>query len=181
MMLKVFPTLAMASVLTLAPVLLSAQVTPPRGGQRQRLELERRLQQGFQRSIQTQLGWDQAQMEGLRGIMRSFQQERMVLNRAQASLRHRLRDPALQDLGEEDATALLQEMLEIQQRELDLYKREQEEFLRVMNPVELVRFYRLRENLGQRIQQMRQGGGRGGGIGAGIPLEGGGPGGRIFR
>ncbi len=185
---KVIPTLAVAGLLSFMPALASAQVTPLPGGQRQRLELERRLQQGFNRSVQTQLGWDQARMQSLQGILRSFQEDRQTLNRAQASLRYRLRDPALQDWSESDAQALLQEMVDLQEQELDLYKREQAELLKVMTSVELVRFYRLRDNLGQRLQQLRQGGGRGGGPpgggppgGVGRPASGGGPGGRLFR
>jgi hypothetical protein len=149
------------------------------------LELERRLQQGFNRSIQAQLGWDQAKMQRFQEVMRAFQQNRSELSRAQASLRHRLRDPALVDLGEEDARALLQEMVDLQQQELDLYKREQAELLNHMTPVELVRFYRLRDSLGQRVQQLRQGRGQGGGMGGigGVgPAPGGrGTGGRLFR
>ncbi len=182
---KTLSTLALAGALTVLPTLVSAQVNPPVGGQRQRLELERRFQQGFHRNIQNQLGWDQTKMQALQDIMRSFQEDRMGLNRAQASLRHKLRDPALQDIDEAEARALLQEMVSLQQQELDLYRREQEELLKVMTPVELVRFYRLRDSLGQRLQQLRQGRGRAGGppgVGApGVPGTGGGPGGGVFR
>ncbi|NNM07018.1 MAG: hypothetical protein HKO65_18130 [Gemmatimonadetes bacterium] len=170
MMLRVISALGLASVMTLAPLLASAQVNPPPGGQRQRMQMEQRLQQGFQRSIQNQLGWDQARMEGLRGIMRSFQEERSALNRAQASVRYRLRDPALQDLTDQEAAEILQEMLEVQQQELELYRREQQELLTIMSAPELVRFYRLRDNLGQRLQQLRQGRGTGGGRGGGVGL-----------
>jgi hypothetical protein len=180
-----FSTLALASVLTMMPVLAAAQVNPPPGAQRQRLELERRVQQGFHRSIQNQLGWDQAKMQGLQEIMRSFQQDRMALNRAQASLRYRLRDPALPDMTEGEASALLEEMVSLQEQELDLYKMEQEKLLEVMTPLELVRFYRARDNLGQRLQELRQGrgrpGGQAGGVGGGIPGTGTGQGGRVFR
>ena len=106
------------------PLLASSQVNPQRGGQRQRLELERRLQQGFERSIQTQLGLDGATSEAVRSTIQSFREERSDLNRAQASLRHRLRDPALTDLGDDEADALLQEMVDLQERELALYRRE---------------------------------------------------------
>jgi hypothetical protein len=54
-----------------------------------------------------------------------------------------------------------------------------------MTPVELVRFYRLRDHLGQRLQQLRQGRGQGGGRGVagglGPPPVGLGTGGRLFR
>lgn len=157
----------------------SSQVNPQRGGQRQRLELERRLQQGFERSVQTQLGLDAETTEAVRRTMQSFQGERSELNRAQASLRHRLRDPALPDIGSEEAQALLQEMVDLQERELALYRREQAELLEIMTPIQVLRFYRLRENFGQRLNQLRQrrgqGGGLGGGVGAGLPPDGGFP------
>jgi hypothetical protein len=182
---KTLSAVALAGAMTVLPALASAQVNPPVGGQRQRLELERRLQQGFHRNIQNQLGWDQTKMQGLQEIMRSFQEDRTILSRAQASLRHKLRDPALPDIGDAEALALLQEMVSLQQQELDLYRREQEELLTVMTPVELVRFYRLRDSLGQRLQQLRQGRGRGGGqfegVGPGVRGTGGRPGGGFFR
>jgi Spy/CpxP family protein refolding chaperone len=182
---KVFSSLALAGALTLAPLFASAQVTPPPGGQRQRLELERRLQLGFQRSIQNQLQLDQGVLQSLQGITQSFQEQRSTLARAQASLRYRLRDPALRDMGEAEARALLQEMVDLQQQEVDLYKREQVELLNVLTPAQLVRFYRLRDNMGQQVQQLRQGRGQGGGVGGGVGLApnpgGRGGGGSVFR
>ena len=183
---KVLSTLALAGALTMAPMFASAQVTPPTGGQGQRLELERRLQLGFGRSIQNQLRLDSEQAQRVQGIMQSFQGERQALNRAQASLRYRLRDPALPDMGEDEAMALINEMVDLQQRELDLYKSEQAELLKVLSPIQVLRFYRLRDDLGQRVQQVRQGRGQGGGpggVGGGPigPLGGRGPGGRSFR
>ena len=165
MIAKELSVVALALLLTLAPAVAAAQVTPPPGGQRQRMELERRLHQGFQRSIQNQLGLDQAKMQGLQGVMQSFQEERQTLNRAQASLRYRLRDPAFQDLSEDEAAAFLQEMLDLQKKELDLYQKEQEELLKLMTPMEVLSFYRIRESLGQRVQQLRQGRGQGGNVG----------------
>jgi Spy/CpxP family protein refolding chaperone len=166
MKLRAIKVLALMGVLTLGPLAASApaacQVPPPAGAQRQRVELERRLRLGFQRSIQNQLQLDQGKVQSIQGINQSFQTERSALSRAQASLRHRLRDPALQDLDEADATGLLEEMVGLQQQELDLYKREQAELLKVLTPVELVRFYRLRDDLGQRVLEARQGRGQGG-------------------
>ena len=56
------------------PLAASAQVTPPAGGQRQRLELEQTASQGFQRSIQNQLRLDAGEgPEASRESCRSFQ------------------------------------------------------------------------------------------------------------
>jgi len=173
--------LAFLGLLTLAPLAGSAQVTPPPGGQRQRMELERRLRLGFQRTVQNQLNLGEDQLSRLQEIMQSFQGERSELNRAQASLRYRLRDPALPDMSDDDARAILQEMIDVQARELDLYRREQEALLSLLTPVQLVRFYRLRDDLGQRVEELRRGrgmgpgggGGNGGIRGPGLPGPGG--------
>jgi Spy/CpxP family protein refolding chaperone len=84
-------------------------------------------------------------------------------------------------MDETAARALLTEMVALQQQELDLYQREQEELLNFLTPVQVVRYYRLRDDLGQRVQQLRLRRG-GGGIGPG-PRGGGGNGngGRVFR
>jgi hypothetical protein len=185
MMLKTISVWTLMGLLTLGPVALGAQVTPPPGGQRQRLELERRLQLGFQRQIQSQLGLDESSMTRVRAVMQSFQQDRRALNQDQAALRYKLRNPALAELEEGEARAILQEMVDLQQRELDLYKQEQAELLEVLSPVAVLRFYKAREDLGLRVQQLRQGRGQGGGRGAigggDSPPAGRGGGGRIFR
>jgi hypothetical protein len=147
--------------------------------------MERNLQLRFQQSIRNQLQLDQAQTQNLQRITQSFQTERSSLARAQASLRHRLRDPGLRNIDDAGANALLKEMVDLQQQELDLYKREQGELLKFMSPSQLVRFYRLRDDLGQRVQQLRlrrgQGGGAGGGGGPGPGGIGRGNGGGVFR
>jgi hypothetical protein len=146
--------------------------------------LEQRLHQGFQQSVQRQLGLEPEQMQGVREVLETFQADRRELARAQASLRLRLRDSTIREIGEEEARGLLDEMVQLQQRELDLYKNEQARLLDIMAPLQLVRFYQLREELGQRLQQMRQGQGRGLGGGAGGARVPGGtmiPGGEIFR
>lgn len=158
----------------LAPSLVAAQGgPPPQAGQRQRMELERRLEARFGQTVREQLGLTQEQLQAVQGVMQSFQQERQTLNRAQASLRYRLRDPGLADIGDEAARELLKEMISLQEQELSLYRKEQEQLLGVLTPSQVVRFYRLREDLGRRVQELRMQRG-GGGVGGG---PGGGPGG----
>jgi hypothetical protein len=161
--------LALAGSLILVPALTAAQVTPPPGGQRHRMELERRLHAGFGRVVQNRLGLGQDQLVALQGVMMSFQEDRMALNQAKAVLRFRLREPALQGMQEPDARTLLQEMIRLQEQELELYRREQDQLLQVLTPIQLVRFYSLRENLGQQVLELRQGRGLGRGPGGGGP------------
>jgi len=114
---------------------------------------------GFARIVQSRLGLTPEKMTQLQAVMQSFRQDRQEINRAQASLRYRLRDPSLDGISDEAAGDLLAEMIRAQEAELDLYRREQQELLTVLSPNEVVRFYRLREEWGQRIQELRQPGG----------------------
>ena len=58
-------------------------------------------------------------------------------------------------------------MIRVQEAEFDLYRREQAELLTVLTPNQLVRFYKIRDDWGQRIQDLRR------------PRGPGGPGGRV--
>ncbi len=157
----------LAVLLFLAPVPGIAQVRPggPPGQRGNRMEMERRLQQGFAQVIQQRLGLSDEELDAVQAVMNTFRDERRDLMRSQASLRHRLRDPALQDLNRTEAEELLDEMIRIQEAELDLYRRELEEMRGVLDAGEVILLIGLREEFGRRIQQLRQGrgAGRGGG------------------
>lgn len=175
-MTRALAVLVLAGSFSLMPVLVVAQVTPPPGGQRQRMELEQRLHAGFGRAVQARLGLAPEKLAALQEVMMSFQEDRMELNRARAVVRFRLREQALQDMPEAEARSLLQEMIRLQEEEVDLYRREQEQLLQVLTPLQLVRFYNLRESLGQQVQELRRGRGPGRGPGGGPGGMGGGSG-----
>jgi hypothetical protein len=175
--------LALAGALGAGEAPAWAQVVPPpgaglrRGQQQQQMErmqeLEARLWVRFGETVRTRLGMDAERFRALQGTFQAFQTERQALNRAQASLRYRLRDPALPDLPDAEARRFLQEMLSLQEQELELYRREQQKLLEVLSPAQVVLFYRLREDIGQRILELRQGRGMGPGGGVGLgPGEG---------
>jgi hypothetical protein len=163
--------LVLALATTLGPLGLEGQVRPP-GGMRQRQQLERRVEQGFARLVQAQLDLPPEQLSSLQEVMQSFREDRQTVNQAQAALRYRLDDPGLPDLTDDAAKELLAEMIRVQEAEVDLYRREQAQLLTVLSPNQLVRFYRLREEWGRRIQEMRQPGGPRGPGGGGGPSVG---------
>ena len=168
---RVRVVLFLTALMVLDPIGLVAQVRP-RGQPRQRQELMSRVQQGFGRMVQSQMGLTQDELMNLQEVMQSFREDRQALNQDQASLRYGLRDPALPEMAHEDAMAILDEMVRLQEVELELYRREMVELLKVLSPVQVVQFYRIRDEWGQRIQRLRQGGRPGG------P---GGPGGTVGR
>jgi hypothetical protein len=166
-MIRKVAVLILALGTVLVPGGSEAQVGPPGGG-RQRQQLERRLEMGFARIVQNRLGLTPEKLGEVQSVMQSFRADRQEINQAQASLRYRLRDPGLEQISDEDARDLLAEMIRVQEAELDLYRREQQELLTVLTPNQVLRFYGLREEWGRRIQELRQPGGpRGPGGGAG--------------
>lgn len=168
-MTRALAVLVLAGSFTLIPALAPAQATPPPGGQRHRMDLEQRLHAGFGQMVRTRLELGPEESAALQRVMMSFQEDRMKLNRARAVLRFQLREPALQSMPEAEARTLLQEMIRLQEEEVGLYRREQQQLLQVLTPVQLIRFYGLRENLGQQVQELRQGRGPGRGPGGGGP------------
>jgi regulator of replication initiation timing len=118
--------------------------------------------QGLARIIQEQLALSPEEMGALQETMQSFREDRQTLAMEQASLRHRLRDPALGQITDDEAREILSGLVKAQEEELALYKKEQEALLKVLSPGQLVQFYRIRDEWGQRIQQMRQRRGPGG-------------------
>ena len=173
--------LAMA-LLGMPPSSVGAQRLPMRGGppgQQSRQELEERVRARFGQMIQQRLGLDQEAAQSLNATVQSFQEERGRLAREQEALRKRVEAFALEGGGSNsDAQQLLDRMNELRGRENQLYMTEQDSLAKVLTPSQLLRFNVMREQMAQRIQQLRMGGmmGRGRGPGGGGP-GGGGPGG----
>jgi len=169
-----------AGLLLFSPMAGQAQVRPgrPGGPPPGRQELEHRVMEGLSRIVKQRLGLSDGELAALQETMQSFREDRRALAMDQGSLRHQLRNSVMDGMSEEEARDILKEMVRLQEAELDLYRREQEELLKVLSPVQLVQFYRIRDEWGQRIQQMRQGrgpGGRGGAPGGVDPGAAGSP------
>lgn len=170
---------ALVLALALAGVVpLEAQRMPPAGNPN-RTELERRVQARFGEMIKQRLGLSDADAARLSQTMESFADQRRQLHMEEQAVRSRLeallQEPAATD---QEALVLLQSMEEMRERETRLLRTEQEALLRVLTPLQLVRFHGMRTQLGERIQQLRGGQGPMGGGQAGPPWRrppGGGP------
>jgi len=159
--------LVVALVLMIGPEVAQAQrqQPPPRA------ELERRLRARFQTLVREQLGMDAEQQRLFNATLRVYQARREQLLLRESQLRRRLRaqgplnptDPPPLP-SDEEATELLEEMAAIQQDEVLLFEEEKEALLEFLTPGQLVRFYGMREELGQRIRNLA-GPGRGGRVG----------------
>jgi hypothetical protein len=173
------PAALLTTILLGLPISLLAQRVPMRGGppgQQSRQELEERVRARFGQMIQQRLGLDQATAQELNATVQSFQEERGQLAREQEALRKRVEAFALEGGGSNtDAQQLLDRMNDLRSRENQLYLSEQDSLAKVLTPSQLLRFNLMREQMAQRIQQLRMGGmmgrgrGPGGGPGGGIP------------
>lgn len=151
---------------------LAGQRMPPmRGGppgQQNRQELEQRVRARFGQMIQQRLGLDDDGARTLNETVQAFQESRGRLARDQEALRKRVEAFALEGGGSNtEARQLLDRMNELRAQEDDLYRSEQDSLSKVLTPSQLLRFNVMREQMAQRIQQLRTGGtmgrGRGGG------------------
>lgn len=170
-----------ALVLTLAGADLDAQQRRgpgPRGQGQDRAQLEQRVRARFALMIRQRLSLTEEQAERLDSAMESFTDRRQRLFQEEQSLRSR-RDAILLDPepSREEAGELLRRMGELRSEEARLFQEEQEALLEILDPVQLVRLHAMREQLGQRVQQLRRGGGPPGPPGGGGrgPFEGGPP------
>ncbi|MCG6958185.1 MAG: hypothetical protein LJF04_19520 [Gemmatimonadetes bacterium] len=170
------PAALLATILLGSPLSLGAQRMPMRGGgppgQQSRQQLEERVRARFGQMIEQRLGLDQETAQALNATVQSFQEERGRLTREQQALRKRVEAFTLEGGGSNaDAQQLLDRMNELRSQENQLYRSEQDSLANVLTPSQLLRFNVLREQMAQRIQQLRMGGmmGRGRGPGGGSP------------
>lgn len=175
----------------LVAALVMVPATPAHGqqrgqGRRQgRAELEGRVRARFGQMVQERLGLDEEQSQRLGQIVAGFQEERMRLAGEDQALRARMQAILLEETEtEEEALELLARVQTLRLQEATLLQSEQEALLEVLAPSQVLRFHALRDQMGQRIRQLRGGGpgppGRrrpGGGSGDGLlPSPGSGPG-----
>ena len=123
---------------------------------RQRLEAE--LRRGFARAVRVRVGLTEDQMTRLRPIAQRYEQQRRQLQvqerDTRQALRAALRNEQTADQSQVDQ--LLQTMVEIQKRRLQLVEAEQRDLATVMTPVQRAKYLALQEQIRRRLEQMRQ-------------------------
>jgi hypothetical protein len=146
---------------------LSAQrgAGPEQGGQRgdRRAQMEERIQARFDAMVREQLGLTDEESQRLQEVLAGFREQRREFMQDERSTRRQLMNLGSGDeLTEEQAVDALQSMLRMREEEVRLFREEQEALVGVISARQLVQFVVMREQLNQRIQNIR-GGGRGGG------------------
>ncbi len=180
------PTFARASGVALLALLtlgggLAAQRVPPGGARNPaRMELERRVRERYADMVKERLGLSEEESRRLEQAVEAFREPRQRLMTDEQALRRRI-DAILieQDPADAEARSLLTRMRELRVEEMRVFDAEQEALLEILTPVQVLRFHAVRQQLGQRIQQLRGGPGMGPGRppggGAGMGTLGGEP------
>ncbi len=136
------------------------------GGAGQRAQMERRLQARFDDMVREELELSGDQVQGLQDVVDAFRIRRLEFSQDERNSRLRVgrlgRGGGAGDLTEQEATEILAEMLELSDGEATLFREEQEAFLQILSPLQVVRFIVMRQSLGDRILGLRGGAGRGG-------------------
>lgn len=174
-----------ALALVAVPLIVEAQVRNPggRGGRRGamagqpddsagrgRAVLEGEIRQRLARQMQVRLGLTEAQMTKVREINLRYAERRQTLMQQERDVRMSLRDEMITaDSSRQEAVAdLLDRMLRVQRQRLDIQEQEQRDLATVLTPFQRATYIGFEEQVRQRMDQMRQQGGR-----MGPPPEGG--------
>jgi len=137
--------------------------------------LERQFRERFAEVVKRRLNLDDTQMQQLGRVNDRFERDRMMLLRNERRTRQALRAEVLagDSADQKKVAGLLDELLTIQRRRLDLTESEQRELSAFMTPTQRAKYFGIQDELRQRlenIRRQRQERRAGGGMGAQRPL-----------
>jgi hypothetical protein len=137
--------------------------------------LERQFRERFAEVVKRRLNLDDTQMQQLGRVNDRFEGERMMLLRNERRTRQALRAEVLagDSADQKKVAGLLDELLTIQRRRLDLTESEQRELSAFMTPTQRAKYFGIQDELRQRLENLRrqrQERRAGGGLGAQRPL-----------
>jgi len=137
----------------------------PQAGGGQRAEMELRVQARFDNLVREELGLGEDQWRQLQEAVADFSSRRVDFSQRELGTRARvgrLGGPAGgRELTVQEASDILAEMLELSDAEATLFREEQEALLRILSAPQVVRYIVMRQQLGDRIRDLRGGGGPG--------------------
>ena len=150
--------------------------TAPGAGVEPRTRLEQRVLGRFDALVQQRLGLTDEQSLRLREVLAGFhERRRQFVGDRQRARQELLRLGDMGDLTEDRAIRALEEMIRLGEEEMRLFRAEQEALVEVLTARQILQFVVMREQLHERIQNIRRsrsprrsppgGGGPGGGFG----------------
>ena len=145
-------TVAVAAALCVLAATASAQGAGNRG------RLEQQVRERIGRVVQEQLGLSDAETERLQQVNQRYEAQRRELVRQERDARVGLRRELQRGDSAHQARTdtLLNALLEVQGRRLDLVRAEQRELAGFLTPVQRARYLALQDQMRRRVEEMRQ-------------------------
>lgn len=142
------------------PAQARGQAAFPQGAFRDSLEQRVRVRMG--QMMRMQLGLNDAQMGQLMATNRRFEMQKRELVQQERDVRNGLRDELASDDSTRDpqVAALLDRMVAVQRRRIDLMEAEQKELATFLSPTQRARFFGMEEQVRRRLEEMRNEGAR---------------------
>ena len=155
------PRLVALLIVVAAPGMLGAQ--RPTKAPPQREQLEAQVRREYTRVVQQRVGLSDDQMTRLGPINRRFSEDRRALQLQERDTRIAIQRGIRDTAARGDSarmSGLLQQLVEIQKRRVQLVEDEQRALAAIMTPLQRARYMALQEQTRRQVDQRR---GRGGG------------------
>ena len=133
---------------------VEAQTSAPAQGR----ALERQFRERFAEVVKRRLNLDDTQMQQLGRVNDRFERDRMQMLRDERRARQALRAEVLagDSADQKKVAGLLDELLTIQRRRLDLTESEQRELAAFMTPTQRAKYFAIQDQLRQRLETLRR-------------------------
>jgi len=135
-----------------------------------RAELERRFRERTAQIVRRRLELNDDQMAKLQASNQQFDQQRVALVAEERQARQALRAELLLGNGanQQKVNGLLDQLLRLQRRRLDIVDNEQRELGKFLTPVQRAKYFGLQNEMRRRAQELRDGAAAGADGGAGM-------------
>ena len=136
---------------------IEAQGSPRQDVPPQRAELEQRLRQRTAEVVRRRLELNDDQMARLATVNQQLDKQRMALvgEERQARIALRTEMQAGNGANQQKVATLLDQMLRLQRRRLELVENEQRELAKFLTPVQRAKYFGLQNEIRQRMQELR--------------------------
>jgi Spy/CpxP family protein refolding chaperone len=139
-----------------SPACLAAQVgSQGRPGGQDREQIERRIRAQMGRMMEERLALDETQAASLSEVVQTYETRRRELFTQEQATRRRVQAVLLEGgANQAEARTLLDRMAGLQRQEAELFVDEQEAFLDILTPTQVLQLHELRQDLGRRIRAL---------------------------
>ena len=141
---------------------LACAVAAPLRAQDAADDAQRPAVQALQRRVyvvvQRTLSATNDQMRQLGEVNHRYQEQRRELNQKDRQARQTIRAEVLRDssANEELVSQMLDQLVEVQRRRLEIFTREQHDLAKFLTPVQRAKYATLQEGLRRKVEQLRQ-------------------------